>query len=226
VTCFADAGTGRSGRGYSHDIQCVMYHGPDKRFTNHEVCIASNETHISIQDVTDKANIKVLARATYPSAAYVHQGWFNEDQSYWYLDDELDEGGFTGTTGANGNGPNCPCGNAAKGTRTLVWDMKDLTDPILAREFIGTTNATDHNQFVKGVRLYQSNYRAGLRILDISNPGNPREVGYLDTYPYDNNKEGGGSWGNFPWFKNGLIGVVSGTEGFFLVRDRTTSIVP
>src|SRR6185436_5981675 len=31
--CFADVGTGRSRGGYTHDVQCVTYHGPDKRYT-------------------------------------------------------------------------------------------------------------------------------------------------------------------------------------------------
>ena len=30
----------------------------------------------------------------------------------------------------------------SEGERTLIWDMKDLTDPILAKEWIGTTHAT------------------------------------------------------------------------------------
>jgi choice-of-anchor B domain-containing protein len=224
--CFADAGTGRRGTGYTHDGQCVMYHGPDKKFADHEICINANETHISVQDVTDKSAVKVLAHVSYPNVSYAHQGWFTDDQKYWYEDDELDEGGFPGTTGANGNGPNCPCGKSVEGTRTLIWDMTDLSDPVLVNEFIGTTHATDHNQYVKGNRLFQSNYRAGLRILDISDPVHPREVGYLDTYPYDDNKEGGGTWSNYPFFKNGLIGVSSITEGLFMVRDRSIRVVP
>jgi hypothetical protein len=51
-------------------------------------------------------------------------------------------------------------------------------------------------------------------------------VGFLDTYPADDDKDGGGSWGNYPWFKNGVIGVVSNNEGLFLVRDRSRTIVP
>lgn len=223
AACFADIGTGRRKTGYTHDIQCVMYHGPDTRFTGHEVCIAANETHISIQDVSDKSNIKLLSHVTYPDVAYAHQGWFTEDQSYWYEDDELDEGGFATTAGASGVAGVCPCGKAKEGTRTLIWDMKDLTDPVLAKEWIGTTHATDHNQFVKGNQLYQSNYRAGLRILDITDPVNPHEVGFLDTYPPDDEKDGGGAWGNYPWFRNGMIGVVSGGEGLFMVKDRTTT---
>src|SRR6185295_17590234 len=36
--CFADVGTGRSKGGYTHDVQCVTYRGPDKRYTGHEIC--------------------------------------------------------------------------------------------------------------------------------------------------------------------------------------------
>ena len=111
----------------------------------------------------------------------------------------------------------------------MIWDMKDLTDPVLNKEWIGTTHATDHNQFVKGNRLYQSNYRAGLRILDIYGSESTLARGgvpYRHVSARSNSKDGGGSWGNFPWFKNGLIGVVSDDEGFFLVRDKTKPIVP
>jgi choice-of-anchor B domain-containing protein len=212
--CFADATTGRAGRGYTHDGQCVKYKGPDTRYTGHEICVMSNETHISIQDMTDKANPKVLGRGTYPTAGYIHQTWFTEDQRHIFLDDELDEGGFGGTAAAFGNV--CPCGAAAQGTRTLVWDLSDLTDPVLKKEYIATTKETDHNQYVKGNRLYQSNYGAGLRILDISDPVNPREVGFLNT--------GGSTWSNYPWFKNGTVAFTTGSQGLFVVRDRTTTV--
>jgi choice-of-anchor B domain-containing protein len=81
--CFADPQTGRANTGYSHDAQCVVYHGPDTRFTGHEICIGSNETMISLADVTDKKNPKALARASYPNVGYSHQGWFDEDQKYF-----------------------------------------------------------------------------------------------------------------------------------------------
>ncbi len=63
-----------------------MYHGPDTRYTNHEICMSSNETTVSIQDVTDKKHVKVLSHADYPTVGYAHQGWFTEDQKYFFLD--------------------------------------------------------------------------------------------------------------------------------------------
>ena len=208
--CFSDPATGRSGTGYSHDAQCVVYRGPDEEYQGREICIGDNETAISIADVTDKANPKAISNASYPNVAYAHQGWLTEDHRFYYLGDELDE--------QSGNG------EAAKGTRTLVWDLADLDDPILLKEHVGETKAIDHNMYIKGNRLYQSNYTAGLRILDISDPANPREVGYLDTFPANDNAAFAGTWSNYPYFKSGTIVVTSSGEGLFLVRDRTQAV--
>ena len=155
---------------------------------------------------------KVLAHADYPTPGYTHQGWFTEDQKYWYLNDETDETGGIG--------------KSVEGTRTMIFDVSDLEQPVMVKEYIGPTKASDHNLYVKGDRMYQSNYRAGLRILDISDPVNPKEVGFLDTNPGENIPGFSGSWNNYPFFKNGAIGVVSIGEGFFLVKDRTKAIIP
>ncbi len=83
VGCFQDMGTGRQGTGYSHDAQCVVYHGPDMEHQGREICFAANETALSIADVTDKTNPVSLSTATYPNVAYAHQGWIDEDHRYF-----------------------------------------------------------------------------------------------------------------------------------------------
>jgi choice-of-anchor B domain-containing protein len=210
--CFGDARTGRAGTGYSHDSQCLVYRGPDKRYEGREICIGSNETAISIADVTDKQNVVYLSRAAYPNVAYAHQAWLTEDHKFLYLNDEGDESAGQG--------------EAAKGTRTLVWDVQDLTDPVLVKEHIGTSKAIDHNLYVKGDRMYQANYTAGLRILDVSDPANPKEVGFLDTHPGDDGSPSfQGAWSVYPFFKSGAIVVTSIGEGVFFVKDRTRPVV-
>ena len=198
--CFADPTTGRRKTGYSHDAQCVIYLGPDPEHRGKEICIGSNETAMSISDVTDKDNPVSLSAAVYPNAAYTHQGWLTEDHRYFYMNDEGDE----------------PRGLVA-GTRTLVWDLADLDDPVLVKEYIAETTTTDHNLYVRGNIMYQSNYGSGLRILDITDPEDPVEVGYFDTAPHD---AGGGSWSNYPYFKSGIIVVTSTGEGLFVLRQR------
>ena len=55
--CFAEIGTGRAKTGYTHDVQCVVYDGPDAEHRGREICLAANETAIVIADVTDKLSL-------------------------------------------------------------------------------------------------------------------------------------------------------------------------
>ncbi|MFW6084705.1 MAG: choice-of-anchor B family protein [Gemmatimonadota bacterium] len=201
--CFTDPTTGRSLTGYTHDVQCVIYDGPDAEHAGREICIGSNETALSIADVTDKDEPVALSTGSYPDAAYVHQGWLTEDHRYFIQNDELDE--------LNG---------AQASTRMLVWDVEDLDDPILVEEHFGPSGATDHNLYVRGDLLFHSNYHFGLRVVDVSNPTAPVELGYFDTHPSDDDPGFKGSWSNYPWFDDGIIGVTSAREGFFLLRIR------
>ncbi len=201
--CFQDMNTGRRGTGYSHDAMCITYDGPDDRYDGHEICIGSNETAISIADVTDKRNPVALGMATYPNVAYTHQGWITDDHAYFFMNDELDE-----------------IRDLVTGTRTLIWDIQDLEDPILVREYISDNPATDHNLYIKGDMMYQSNYDSGLRVYDISDPENPEPVGFFDTVPYQEGEGMGGSWSNYPFFDSGIIVVTSGREGMVIVKVR------
>ncbi|HEU5049814.1 MAG TPA: choice-of-anchor B family protein [Gemmatimonadales bacterium] len=208
--CFQDKATGRAGTGYSHDAQCTVYHGPDTRFTGRQICIGANENAISIADVTDKEDPKAIGRGTYPDVGYAHQGWFSDDHRYWYQDDELDE--LEGKT---------------KGTRTIIWDLQKLDDPVVVGQYEAPVNASDHNLYIVGNRMYNSNYVSGLRVVDISDRTKPKEIGHFDTVPVGADAPGfGGSWSNYPFFKSGTILVTSGNEGLFLVKDQTTNLTP
>jgi len=116
---------------------------------------------------------------------------------------------------------------ASYSTRTLVCDVADLDDPILAQEHISPNRATDHNPYIVGNRMFQSNYVSGLRVLDITHPEQPVEVGYSDTVPVGENEPGfGGSWSNYPYFKSGNVVVTSMEEGLFVLRPRPRTVIP
>lgn len=206
--CFSDANTGHASSGYSHDAQCIRYEGPDPDHAGREICFGANENALSIADVTDKENPVALAAMEYPNSAYLHQGWVSDDHRYFYMNDELDE-----------------LAGAAPRTRTLVWDIEDLDDPVLVNEHLGTNEASDHNLYVQGDLMYQSNYLSGLRILDISDPENPEEVGFFDTVPQGGDIPGfAGSWSNYPFFESGVIIVTSMREGLFVLKKKTTPV--
>ena len=70
--------------------------------------------------------------------------------------------------------------------------------------------------------IYQANYRSGLRILDVSNPEAPVEVAFFDTV--SNDRTGGGTWSNYPYFQSGTIVVTSSREGLFMLKKRQVDI--
>lgn len=208
--CFADSTTGSARTGYTHDAQCTVYHGPDHRFTGREICFNFSETAIGIADVTDKGNPKALSHQGYPNVGYSHQGWLTEDQHYVYADDELDE-----------------IEGLVKGTRTLIWDVSDLENPVLAGEYVSPNTAIDHNLFVVGDRVYESNYLSGLRVLDITDRIHPKPAGFFDTVPVGPDAaEFGGSWGNYPFFPSGLVAVTSMKEGLFVLKAHPVGATP
>src|SRR5690606_39168508 len=96
-----------------------------------------------------------LSATTYPTAAYAHQGWLTEDHRYFYLNDENDELSFN------------------LSTNTYIWDLADLEAPELVAEHRADTTSTDHNLYIVGDYMYQANYGAGFRLLDISDRLNP-----------------------------------------------------
>ena len=75
----------------------------------------------------------------------------------------------------------------------------------------------------RGNLVYEANYRAGLRILDVSNvkedPDSVKEVGYFDVAP-DSDGPGFsiGSWSNYPYFASGSIIVSSIDRGLFVLK--------
>ena len=218
--CHAEAGTGRGRTGYTHDAQCVNYHGPDAEHAGKEICLKANETAVVIADVTDRDNPVTLSTAEYPAVAYAHQGWLDEDHRYFYQNDELDEMTSVGAAQETGAEPDM------EASRTLIWDVSDLDDPILVKEHFGETFTIDHNLYIVDDIMYQSNYVSGLRVLDISDRENPREVGFFDTVPWDESVIFDGSWSNYPFFASGTIVVSSGKEGVFFLRYRRPELVP
>jgi hypothetical protein len=188
--------------GYTHETQCVTYHGPDTAYQGREVCFSANEDTLTIIDVTNKSAPAQLSRTTYTGVQYAHQGWLTEDHKHFLLDDELDE------QKSGGN------------AKTYIWDVADLNAPSVKGIYTGQSTAIDHNLYIRGNRAFQSNYRSGLRILDISNIGTASlsESAFFDIYPVDDAPQFNGAWSNYPFFLSGIV-IVGGIEqGLFVLK--------
>lgn len=194
-----------SADGYTHDVQCVIYSGPDQRYRGHEICFASNEDSLTIVDVTDKGAPEMIGRHTYNQIGYTHQGWLTPDQRWFVTDDELDE-----------HNP----AFGLTGTRTLIFDLVLLDQAPEPASYIADGLAIDHNQYVIGNFAFQANYRRGLRVLRIDDPatGAMTEVAFFDTFPDADGLGFSGAWNVYPFFDNGTVLVSDVNRGLFVLR--------
>ena len=192
--------------GYSHECQSVVYTGPDLSYVGSEITVGYNENTITVINTTDKTDMTLVSRIGYPSSdsTYTHQGWFTKDQKYILMNDELDEL------------------NLGTNTRTHIWDMIDLDNPVYMGFYLYGNPSIDHNLYIINNVSYNSNYSAGLRILDITDIADAdlKEIAFFDVIPSNNLPEFVGTWSNYPFFASTNIPLTSIDEGIFIVKPR------
>ncbi|SPO02453.1 uncharacterized protein DNG_05126 [Cephalotrichum gorgonifer] len=203
--------------GYVHDAQCVIYHGPQKQYTNKEICFNYNEDSLTIVDINSRSNPKQLSRTTYNGATYTHQGWLTPDHKYLLLDDELDEQEKAGAA-------------ADQHTTTYIVDVQDLTKPVFKGVYKSPQRSIDHNQYIIDGLSYQANYGSGLRVVNVTSINEDdtgamfKEVGFFDVHPADDSVGGqatfNGAWSVYPYFQSGHIVVSSIERGIFSLRHN------
>ena len=207
--CFSDAleDAGSNSPGYTHDVQCVVYRGPDADYQGRETCFASNENVVTIFEVNDAADARVVSQIEYPNDGYTHQGWLTEDQRYFLANDEFDE-----LIAVNSGDP-AP-------QRTLVMDVQDLDAPEFAFEYRSNLSTVDHNLYVLDGLAFQSNYESGLRVVSLDGLEDEtlEEVAFFDTYTPGTSVNFAGQWSNYPFFGDGLVIVTDGETGFFILQ--------
>ena len=194
--------------GYSHDGMCVVYSGPDTTYSGREICFQSNEDSLTIFDVTVKSTPVQLSRNTYSGSSYAHQGWVSTSHAWFLLGDELDEW------------------NRGHGTRTWIWDVSDLDNPVLQGFHEQATASTDHNEMVKGEHVFQANYSSGLRVLRIGDLAalELARVASFDTWPADDAVGFDGAWGVYPFLPSGHVLVSDRSRGLFVLRPRLFAV--
>jgi len=213
----------------SHDAQVVSYTGPDLDHKGKEIAVVFNgvDLTVGIYDVTTKGNFDLtqdpsppmlISETSYPGASFTHQGWLTEDHQYLLVGDEEDE--LFGLS--DPRNPDLP-----DTARTYILDVRDLGNPAVIGTFDSPAASIDHNLFVKGDKVYQAHYTAGVRVLDASQVANGvlTEIAHMDTEPRLPNHNMNhninifvGPWGVFPFFDSGTIAASDGLNGLILMR--------
>ena len=136
-----------------------------------------------IIDVSNKSNPTTLVEYNYSDYG-CHAVWVTDDSKYAVTGDE-ENGGYV-----------------------YIFDIQDFDNINMVATWYPdepeVQNKSVHNVLIKDDLLYVSYYVYGTRIVDISDPNNPIEVGYYDWYP---GQQGlySGNWGTYPFTENGLI---------------------
>lgn len=188
----------------THDAQCVNYIGPDPDYAGREICIGSNADSIGITDVTNKTSPQTVSNTVYPNLGFVHQTWLDDTHRYLIVNDETDE---------TGQGVN---------TSTIVLDLLDLDAPTYLYTHRGTKAAIDHNLYIVGTKVYESNYTAGLQLLEFTGLASNTftETAFFDTHPESDAATTDGAWSVYPFFPSGNIIVSDIQRGLFILTPQ------
>ncbi|MEZ4821461.1 MAG: choice-of-anchor B family protein [Ignavibacteria bacterium] len=108
-----------------------------------------------------------------------------------------------------------------------VWNIEDLDNISFVTEWqpTGITTAIVHNVEIYGNYAVIAHYRAGIRIVDISNPVVPVEVAWYDTYPSSNSAAFTGCWAVYKFPSGKIIGSDI-TGGLFVIKSTVAGFNP
>jgi hypothetical protein len=151
-----------------------------------------------VLDVTDASNPKPLGSYTYDAQVY------NPTHANAV-------GTFAGRTIAFEGGENV---NA----HLRVLDVTDPAHIVKIGEYSMRPQTSIHNMVLVGQRLYVAWYNEGLRVLDVANPTQPRQLAYANTF---RESDPGIIAGLF----SGAIGIRVPGDGHVYVVDMTRGLL-
>jgi choice-of-anchor B domain-containing protein len=153
---------------------------------------AINDGFLGMLDVSDPSRIREISR--FPTGGrFTHNSWLTGDGRYIFTTDERS-------------------GRPLEG-----WDILDPLSPRKVSEYLAREATIPHNVMIDGTRMVVSHYTEGVRLLDVSNPERPTELGFYDTF---GGTSGGfaGAWGAYIFPGSNLILVSDINSGLWVIR--------
>jgi len=156
----------------------------------------ATDGYCAILDLSDPSHPREISRIV-TDWENQHSTWTSEDGRTLYACNENAEKGLT------------------------VWDVSNSASPRLLFTDESLPKHVIHQPRVLGTTLYLSHYTAGVRLMDIRNPGWPVEFAYYDTYP-GTAFEGffSGAYDVMPFFPSGIFVVSDMETGLYVFRKN------
>ncbi|QDE72107.1 LVIVD repeat-containing protein [Myxococcus xanthus] len=151
----------------------------------------------SIVDVSDLENVQHLGQYFYPGF-----GGFAHHSAV---------GTFAGRTIAFEGGE-------FPGSHLRVLDVTDPASIVKIGEHRMRYSTSIHNMILKGERLYVAWYHEGVRVLDVANPTQPRQVAHFNTFRETDPHRAGGAF-------EGAIGIRLPGDGYVYVVDTSRGLL-
>jgi choice-of-anchor B domain-containing protein len=148
-----------------------------------------------MMDMSSLPSYKILGGiSAYPYKGYNHSSWVGYDNIGVMTDESF--------------------GSPVKVIDTrLPYDIQVLST--FSPRGLDSTSVA-HNPYLLGHYVVLSYYQDGLQIYDISDPKNPRQTGYYDTYPEPDGQRYAGAWGCYPFLPSRRILVSDMQTGLYV----------
>ena len=104
-----------------------------------------------------------------------------------------------------------------------LWDVSDPTAPASLAAYSVNTLAVPHNAFLVGDLCHVSWYTEGYRVLDVSDPTEPVEIGFFDTFEGPAGTQDG-AFGVYPFQPSGTVYVSDRNLGLLVFRPHALRI--
>ena len=156
--------------------------------------------HFYIIDVSDKTNpTTILSHQTGLEGISTHDCAITYDEHYLITADET------------------------SGGHIKIWDISDYDNINLVSEYMTHPDHSVHNVYIRPETnlVIMSYYVDGTRVLDISDPVNPVEVGYFDTSDWTGLYDG--NWGTYAYLPSGYIISSDRANGMFIFESPLTN---